>query len=76
MVCSDGIQAVPRNRKLSEYRGTKLEANCRNFVPKHFVEEKTPHIVEQKQKQTFGILFRSILRKKGSSQFFLLKLLL
>jgi hypothetical protein len=28
-------------RNLSEYRGTKIEANFRNFVPKHFAEEKT-----------------------------------
>ncbi len=43
IVCSDGIPAVPRNRKLSEeenarnsvYRGTKIEANSRYSVPIH-----------------------------------------
>jgi hypothetical protein len=44
-VCSGGISAVPnhfaREKTQILYRGTKIEANSRNFVPNHSAEEKT-----------------------------------
>jgi hypothetical protein len=54
------------------YHGTKLEANARNSVLNHSAEEKTTsefHSVEQKYKQTLGILFRTIPRKRQHSEF-------
>jgi hypothetical protein len=47
MVCSDGIPAVPWKRKQIgiPFRGTNIEANFRNFVPKHFKEENTLSIL-------------------------------
>jgi hypothetical protein len=41
MVCSDGILAVSRNRKLSGFRSarTKMEEYFWNFVVKHIAEE-------------------------------------
>jgi hypothetical protein len=46
MVCTDGIPVIPWNRKQTEFRsGIKIEANFRNFVPKHFAEENTLSIL-------------------------------
>ncbi len=46
MVCSDGIPVIPWNQKKTEIRsGIKIEANFRNFVPKHFAEENTLSIL-------------------------------
>jgi hypothetical protein len=46
MVISDGISAVPRKRKFSEFlsepfRGTKINANSRNSRPNPSAEEIT-----------------------------------
>jgi len=80
--CSGGIPAVPRNRKLLEFRSNRSaeEKNAQNSVPwnknRSKLWEFCPepfrggennsefHSVEQIYKQTLGILFRTILRKR------------
>jgi hypothetical protein len=44
-------------------RGTKIEANFRNFVPKHFAEENTLSILFA---GTGNFLFYSLSQKRGS----------
>jgi hypothetical protein len=53
MVIFNGIPAVSRNRKLSEFPGTKIEANSRNTVPYHYVEKKTTPFKNSIRKDDF-----------------------
>jgi hypothetical protein len=55
MACPDGIPAVPRNKKLTEFCSEPYcgQKKCSEF-----------RTVEQKQKQTLGIPFRTISRKR------------
>ncbi len=62
---------IPRKRKMLgiSYCKTKEEANSRNSLPNHLVEEKTTRNFVP----WYKILFRSISRKKTCSQFCLLE---
>jgi hypothetical protein len=67
LVYSGGIPAVPRKRKLSEFRSKpfrreekvseKMKANSRSSVPKHFADEK---YALNFCKPNFFMLFRSV----------------
>jgi hypothetical protein len=63
------FRTVPQRRKMLGilHHWTKLEANARNSVLNHSAEEKTTRNFvpwEQKYKQTLGILFQTIPRKR------------
>jgi hypothetical protein len=60
MVISDGITAVPRNRKLSEFRSEPFRGRENNS---EFSS------VEQKKKQTLGIPFRILQWRRKQHRF-------